>query len=82
MHTSLSATSFSMTVECLISSPITEHSLIRIYGVFIVLSILTSKFMNAEFINLFDTLEFTTIDSKYNRALTFSLIEVFWAIEL
>lgn len=64
MPTSLSATSFSMTVECLIRRPMTEHSLILIYGVLIVLSIFTNKFINAEFIRRFETFELTTIDSK------------------
>ena len=76
-----SASSFSITVECLINSPITEHNLILIYGVLIVFIILTNKFMNALLINLLLTLLLTTIDSKYNKALIFSLIAVFWAID-
>ena len=71
-----------MTVECLISNPMTEHSLIFIIGLLIVFIILKSRFMNAELISLLDTLEFTIIDSKYRRALIFSFIVVLLARQL
>ena len=61
---SLSASSFSITVECLTSNPMTEHSLIFITGDFIFFIILTSKFIKAELMSLFATFELIIIDSK------------------
>ena len=61
---SLSARGFSITVECLIKSPTTEQSLALMTGDLIYLSILTSRFMKAELINLLLTAEFMMILSK------------------
>ena len=61
---SLSARSFSITVECLMSSPMTEQSLILIIGLFIDFIIFTSKFIKAELMSLLDTLELIMMDSK------------------
>ena len=63
-------------------SPITEHSLIFICGDFMVLIILTKRFMKALLMSLLETLELTMIDSKYWRALSFSLMVVLVAREL
>lgn len=60
----------------------TEHNLILIYGVLTYFIILSRRVINAELINLFDTFEFTIIDSKYSKALIFSFIGVFSAIAL
>lgn len=44
--------------------------------------ILTRRFINAELINLFETLELTMMDSKYSKALIFSLAVVLLARQL
>jgi len=53
-----------MTVECLISWPTIEQSLIFKLGLFTFLSSFMSKPINAELMSLFATFEFRMIDSK------------------
>jgi hypothetical protein len=69
-----------MTVECLINNPTTEHNLLLMPGDLMFLSILTSKFMNAEFISRLLTFEFIMMLSKYDSALSFSLTVALLAI--
>jgi hypothetical protein len=69
-------------VECLISNPTTEHTLILIMGDLIYSSIFFKRAMKTLFIRELETFEFTIIDSKYYRVLIFSLMVVLDAIEV
>ena len=79
---SISASSLSIIVECLIRSPTTEQTLILIIGDLICSSIFLSKAMNTLLIREFETLELTMMLSKYCRVLIFSLMVVLLAIEV
>lgn len=79
---SISASSLSIMVLCLIRRPTTEQTLIFIIGDLICSSIRLRRAMNTLLIKLLLTFELIIMLSKYWRAQIFSLIVVLFAIEL